>query len=333
MFRLFRKFDVCTVGAGSRDVFVKSKHFERMPDKSAPDGFDACFAMGAKIALDDVIFETGGGATNAAVTFARFGLDTTCVCALGEDPNGRDILNVLKKEKINDKGVQIIEGSKTAYSVILLAGTGQRSILVYRGATSQLDPDEIAYRNLKARWLYLTSLGGDLKKNRTVISQMRRYGSKVAWNPGNGELANGLKALTPLLKMTDVLIMNREEAAALAKENKDDLKAVLKKLASLPKVALVITDGKNGAYVFDKTSKHLLYSPALPGKRVNTTGAGDSFGSGFVAAYHKTKSCEEGLKVGLLNSLGVITHMGAKAGILKTYPDAKTLKRIKVKKL
>ncbi|MDD5437615.1 MAG: carbohydrate kinase family protein [Patescibacteria group bacterium] len=333
MFRLFRKYDVCAVGAGSRDVFVKSKHFERMPDKTAPDGFDACFAMGAKIPLDEVIFETGGGATNAAVTFGRFGLDTTCVCALGDDPNGQDILKVFKNEKIDDRGVQIIEDAKTAYSVILLAGTGQRSILVYRGATSELDPNQIAYRNLKARWLYLTSLGGNLKKNRTVVSQMRRYGSKIAWNPGNGELANGLKALAPLLKMTDILIMNREEAAALAKESKDNLPAVLKKLTNLPKVAMVVTDGKNGAYVFDKKSKRLLYSPALPGKRINTTGAGDSFGSGFVAAYLKTGSCEEGLKVGLLNSLGVITHMGAKAGILKQYPDQKALKRIKIKNL
>ncbi len=333
MFRLFRKYDVCTVGAGSRDVFVKSKHFERMPDKSAPDGFDACFAMGAKIPLDEVIFETGGGATNAAVTFGRFGLDTACVCALGDDPNGKDVLNVFKDGKIDATGVQIVEASKTAYSVILLAGTGQRSILVYRGATSMLNPELIDYRKMRSKWLYLTSLGGDLKKNRMVISQMRKFGSKVAWNPGNGELANGLKVLTPFLKLTDILIMNRDEAAALAKESKDDLKAVLKKIANLPKTALVITDGKNGAYVFDKISKQLLYSPALPGKRVNTTGAGDSFGSGFVAAYLKTENCEQGLKVGLLNSLGVITHMGAKAGILEAYPDERTLKRVKVKRV
>jgi sugar/nucleoside kinase (ribokinase family) len=304
-----------------------------MPDKSAPDGFDACFAMGAKIPLDDIIFETGGGATNAAVTFSRFGLRATCACSLGDDQNGQDVLSALKNEEVDTRGTQILHDSKTAYSVILLAGTGQRSILVYRGAAAKLDPSQLNYGKIKSRWLYLTSLGGNLKKNKDVISRMNKEGSKIAWNPGNGELANGLKLLSPLLKMTDILIMNREESAALAKESKEDLKAVLNKLKQLPKVALVITDGKNGAFVFDKISKNLLYSPALPGKRVNTTGAGDSFGSGFVAAYIKTQNCEEGLRVGLLNSLGVITHMGAKAGILKTYPETKTLKKIKVNRL
>lgn len=331
MFSLFRKFDVCAVGAGTRDVFVKSKHFERRPDKSAPDGFDACFAMGAKIPLDDVIFETGGGATNAAVTFSRFGLKTTCVCSVGNDQNGQDILTALKKEKVDTRGAQVLSDFKTAYSVILLAGTGQRSILVYRGAAAQLDPAETRWNKVKSRWLYLTSLGGDLKKSRMVISSMRRQRAKIAWNPGNGELVNGLKLLNPLLKMTDILILNREEAAVLAKEPTGSLPAIVKRLGNLPKIALVITDGKAGAYVLEKATGHLLYSPALPGKRVNTTGAGDSFGSAFVAAYHKTKNCGDGLRAGLLNSLGVITHMGAKAGILKSYPHRKTLDRIKIK--
>lgn len=330
MFHFLRKFNVCTIGAGTRDVFVKSKHFEKMPDKNAPDGFDACFAMGAKIALDDVIFETGGGATNAAVTFSRFGLKTTCVCAVGQDQNGQDILDTLKKEKVDLVGTQILSDVKTAYSVILLAGTGQRSILVYRGAASQLEPKDIRWNNIRSHWFYLTSLGGDLSKNRAIISIAKKFKTKLAWNPGNGELANGFKKLAPLLKTTDILILNRDEAATLAQTKTSDLGSILKKLGRLPKIALVITDGKEGAHVFDKNNKQLLTSPALPGKRINTTGAGDSFGSAFLAAFIKTNSCEEGLKAGLLNSLGVITHMGAKAGILKQYPDQKALNRIKV---
>ncbi|MFA6099739.1 MAG: carbohydrate kinase family protein [Patescibacteria group bacterium] len=289
--------------------------------------------MGAKIPLDDVIFETGGGATNAAVTFSRFGLKTTCVCSIGLDPNGKDILNVLKNEKVDTRGVQILPDLKTAYSVILLAGTGQRSILVYRGAAAQLDPAETVWSRVKSRWLYLTSLGGDLKKNRAVITTLKKQGSKVAWNPGNGELTNGLNLLSPLLKLTDILILNREEAAILAKESTNNLPAIVKRLGNLPKIALVITDGKSGAYVLEKATRHLLYSPALPGKRINTTGAGDSFGSAFVSAYHKTKSCKDGLRAGLLNSLGVITHMGAKAGILKSFPRRNTLDKIKIRNL
>ena len=75
------KLDVLTVGAATRDVFIQSKRFKNIKNPLAADGLDVCFPLGAKIDLDSVIFETGGGATNAAVTFSRFGLRTACARA------------------------------------------------------------------------------------------------------------------------------------------------------------------------------------------------------------------------------------------------------------
>lgn len=331
MLRISRKFAVCAVGAGTRDVFVKSSHFDREPDKNAPDGFDACFPMGAKLAMDDIIFETGGGATNAAVTLRRFGLKTACACAVGKDQNGQDVITALKEEKVDTQGVQVLSNKKTSYSVIFLADTGQRSILVYRGAANFLDISLIPWNRLKSGWVYLTSLGGDLKKNKGVFAHAAHNRSRIAWNPGNGELNLGLKKLSPLLSRTSIMILNKEEAAVLAGKLSDDLAGIIKTLGKYPEVALVVTDGKNGAYTLEKSSGKLLYAPALPGKRINTTGAGDAFGSGFLAGYIKSANCETALKVGMLNSLGVITHMGAKAGILKKYPDSDSLKRVRIK--
>ena len=333
MLRLFRPLDICAVGAGTRDVFVTSTHFEREPDAKAPDGFDACFPMGAKIPLDEVIFETGGGATNAAVTFRRFGLKTACICAVGDDPNGQDVVDALKQENIDTRGVQMMSGKKTSYSVILLAGTGQRSILVYRGAANTLDMSGHAWSKLACRWYYLTSLGGDLAKNKALFRRAKAAQSSLAWNPGNGELALGLKTLRPLLEQTDILIMNREEAAVLAHCQPKDLDRIIKTLGPIPQTALVVTDGGHGAYVLDRQIGELLYSLALPGRRINTTGAGDAFGSAFVAAYIKSGDCRTGLRAGLLNSLGVITHMGAKTGILDKFPGIKKLSRIRVQVL
>lgn len=53
---------------------------------------------------------------------------------------------------------------------------------------------------------------------------------------------------------------------------------------------------------------------------MNTTGAGDAFGSAFVATLAKGLYLDDALRAGLLNALGVVTHMGAKAGILKKFP-------------
>ena len=53
---------------------------------------------------------------------------------------------------------------------------------------------------------------------------------------------------------------------------------------------------------------------------MNTTGAGDAFGSAFTAAWIKTDDAKKSLAVAMLNATSVVSHMGAKAGILKTYP-------------
>ncbi len=322
-------FDILTIGAGTRDVFIKSSHFERMTDPDAPAGFDACFPMGAKIPLDDILFETGGGATNAAITFRNLGFKTACACCVGKDGHGYAVTKSLKDARVATNAVQVHPKAQTSYAIILLAGSGQRSILVYRGASNLLDPKKLSPKKDSAKWIYLTSMGGLLPKVRSIFSFAKKTGARIAWNPGNGELKHGLKKLSSLLKQTDILIVNREEAALLADKKPKDLHAIQRVLGDFPKIALVITNGPKGVDVYDPQSGRLMYSPAIPGKRVNTTGAGDAFGSGFVSGYLKSGSLEDAIAVGSLNSIGVITRMGAKGGILSQYPSQSTLKRIK----
>lgn len=324
-------FDVVTVGAATRDVFVKSKHFERRKDSQAPDGYDTCLPMGAKIPVDEMTFETGGGATNAAVTFSRFGLKTACITRVGDDVGGREIKELLKKARIDTAGVQTDTEAKTAYSVILLAGSGSRAILVARGASKDLDQKSIPWQKLDSAWIYLTSVAGNPKLLDDVFKQARLKRGHVAWNPGNAEIEMGLKKLLPHLMQTDVLILNRDEAAALAQTSLRDLQGILKKLGALPRICLVITDGAHGAYVHARGAT--WFAPPLKGKIINTTGAGDAFGSAFCSAVAKAWDLETALKAGTLNAFGVVTHMGAKAGILKAFPTKKELGKVKVKQL
>ncbi len=209
-------FDVTTIGAATRDVFVKSKKFERIPSDSAPDGWNACLPLGAKIPVDELAFETGGGATNAAVTFARFGLKTACVTRVGGDPGGREIVAQLKNEKIDVRGVQHDHDERTAYSFILVAGSGQRAILVARGASAHLDRRAIPWTRLASRWIYLTSVAGNVNVLADIFAHAKKTMARIAWNPGNAEIAIGLKKLLPRLLQTDVLLLNREEAAELS---------------------------------------------------------------------------------------------------------------------
>ncbi len=322
---------VLTIGAAVTDVFVKSEQFDLHKDTKAADGLDVCFALGAKIALDDVLIETGGGATNAAVTFSRFGLHTSCVSRIGHDLNGRDILERLVQEGIETTPIQFDPKEKTGYSIILLSGAGYRSILTFRGAARFLEAKRIDWKAIHPDWVYLTSVAGNQLFLKQTFAQITKRKIHCAWNPGNAELQLGLQALTPWLMQTDILILNRQEAAELAGVAPRHLEAILHRLSTFPRQALIVTDGEHGAYVHARGT--LWYAPALMGKRVNTTGAGDAFGSAIVAATIVSGNLEIGLRAGMLNSFGVITHMGAKAGILSQYPTEKDLQKVGIRKI
>lgn len=322
-------FDVITIGSATQDVFIRSQALEVQKDPTAPDGFDACIPMGSKLPIDELTFATGGGATNAAVTLARFGLKTACFSVVGDDETGRTLINQLRDEDIDTSGIMINTGEKTAYSVILVAGSGQRGILTHRGAAGFLNAASFPWTNTK--WIYLTSLGGNLQNNREVFAQAIELGARVAWNPGNADLELGADKLAPLLRQTDVLILNREEAAELAQLPPRHLKEIISDITqhvARKNFILVITDGGNGAYVH--TEGETWYAPALKGERKNTTGAGDAFGSAFVSAIAQQKNLKTALAWGMLNSFGVITHMGAKAGILKKPPTDKDVKIVSI---
>lgn len=334
---MFRTFDVLTIGSATQDVFVRSKALEEHADDDSPDGIAACFLMGSKMAIDELTFSTGGGATNAAVTFARRGLRVTCLSRIGTDSIADEILDDLKREKIDARFMQRDTKQKSAYSIILLSGTGHRAIFTHRGASQALDRRTFPWqhwtkkmaRTRIAKWIYLTSLGGDMTALKDVFAHAERTKTRIAWNPGNKELEKGMKSLKPFLAQCDILSLNREEAATLAGVDAKDTKAILRVLGDLPAVALLLTDGKRGAYV--RSEGKTLFAPAIKGKRVNTTGAGDAFGSGFVASWMKRKDVRTAIADAMLNAHGVVTHMGAKAGILKGWPTAKDRRKAHIR--
>lgn len=323
------KLDVLTIGAAVRDLYVRSQHFERVKDAHAPDGWDSCFPMGAKIDVDEFTTETGGGATNAATTFANWGFQTACVSRVGTDEAGGEILRDLHYRGIHTEFVQQDAKHPTAHSMILVAGTGSRSILVYRGASEHLNVTSIPWKRIQASWLYVTSIGGDLKALKKIFAEAHRMHARIAWNPGSRELHHGMKALAPFLAQTDILFLNREEGALLSDCSPHHLEKILDAIGDFPRLALVLTDGAYGAYAYARGG--LWHVAPKRGKIINTTGAGDAFGSGFVASCMTNDDLLRALRFGTLNAHGVVTHMGAKKGILSQPPGKLALAGVPIR--
>lgn len=322
--------DVITIGSATRDVFVKSAALEVHHSDHSASSLEACFPLGPKIEIDDLVVETGGGASNAAVTFTRLGWKTALIAALGDDHPSDEVLRHLKTEKIDVRFMQKIKNGRTGMSIILLAGTGERTILVYRGAAGTFNKKIFPFAKLRAKWLYVTSLGGDLALMRHILTAAEKTKTKVAWNPGMKEITHGLKALTPLLKKIDVLNLNKEEAAALAGTDPQNFAHIIRTLRPLPRRALIVTDGMNGTYAADTHGE--WHSGIIDVPRVNFTGAGDAFGSGLIAGLLKKDDLPYALAIATWNATGVVQQMGAKRGIMHAYPSAIAIKKVPIKK-
>jgi ribokinase len=321
-------FDIITIGSATRDVFLQSEKIKIKKSKTSPSGLDECLPLGAKIELSDITFDTGGGATNAAVTFANLGLRPATICRIGQDLGAIEVEKSLKSHRVSTKFIQRDKKFGTAYSLILLTKTGQRSILVYRGASQRISAKDIPWNNIKTKWLYISSLAGQMTLINRIWKFAKKNKIKIAWNPGGKELDKGLAKLAPYIKQTAFFTVNTEEAAKLTKQKPKNIKTAAKKLKKIT-TCLALTDGPKGAYAWQNTKG--IWAPSLKVKRVNTTGAGDAFGSGFVSGMMLKNNLGDAVKMGTLNANMVITEMGAKNGLLKKKPSQKELDRVKIK--
>lgn len=300
---------IITLGAAVQDVFLQGKALK--PHKEDGELVQE-FELGSKNELDSVMISTGGGATNAAVTFARAGLHTCFIGKVGDDISGKIVLEALHKEGIDTSLVKLDDELGTGYSTILLSPNGERTVLVYRGASESYDLKEEDFHDTKADWMYISSLSGDTAALKAAIKYAKKRDIKVAVNPGKLELER-LKQLRDILDDVDILSLNKEEMQQLYKgETPAEL---LKHAAEQVPIAL-LTDGPKGSFATDGT--HLFQAGMYADvKVVDRLGAGDAFSSGFVAMIAEGESIERALTYASANSTHVVMELGAKTGILR----------------
>lgn len=318
-------YDIITIGSGMRDVFLLSDQFKLIANDDFEGGRAECVALGSKIEVNDIVLTTGGGATNAAVTFARLGLRTAAVCRIGDDASGRDVLEDLKKEGVDTSLVHRVAKGITGYSTLLTASNGERTALAYRGVSGTFGPADVPFSKCRTKWFYVTSLSGNVALTKKIATHAKLTGSSTAWNPGRKEIEKGFGSIKAILPNVRVLQLNKEEAESLTgKQSVEEMFAVL----STPGNVVVITDGARGAYV--QRDGVTVMSPGSGKQAVSQTGAGDAFGSGFVAGLMRTNDLRTALAVAMLNAQSVITKVGAKEGILKKWPTASQTKTINI---
>lgn len=307
--------DVVSIGDIVTDAFIKL-----LDDKAVTyeneEGKWLAMPFATKLPFDHVeIIEAVGNAANAAVAFARLGLDSDFVTNVGADAHGRDMIKALDKRGVDTRFVRINRGKKSNYHYVLWY-KDERTILIkhekYNYHWPHLRPDEIP------KWVYFSSISeGAIEYHDQVADWLDENPRvKLAFQPGTFQMSAGTERLKRIYQRSEVLVLNREEAVLVGGGNYDDLHDLFNCLHALGPRIVVITDGPNGAYASDGENRFQMPLYPDPGPPIDRTGAGDSFASTFVAALIKGNTIEGALQWAPINSMNVVQKVGAQAGLL-----------------
>jgi sugar/nucleoside kinase (ribokinase family) len=306
--------DVICIGDTVVDEFIKLQDAEVHTDIKTHEK-TISLKFGQKIPYEEAIVLYGvGNSANAAVSFSRLGLKSLLLTEIGKDQSGEKIKEVLKAENINLDFIGEHVGIPTNDHYVLWY-KDERTILVKHFAY----PRVLDEKNLpKAKYCYLSSLGSDtLEYQEKIASWLERNPqTKLIFQPGTFQMQVGVQKLKKFYELSYIFVCNVEEAKLILGNINLEIKDLLKKMHLLGPEIVCITDGPNGAYLYNKGKAYFMpiYPDIAP--PYERTGAGDSFTSTFASAIALGLTPEQAMTWGPINSMSVVQYVGAQEGLL-----------------
>lgn len=307
------QIDFLAIGDITTDAFIRLKDAEVHCDVDN-ENCKLCVNFGDKIPFESVtVVKAVGNSANASVSASRLGLNSSLLAYIGDDENGKDDVEELKKNNVDTNYIRVDSGKKTNYHYVLWYDV-DRTILVKHDEFNY-DLGEIDH----PKWIYLSSLGENSLNYHLQIADFldRHPDTKLAFQPGTFQMKIGAKELKRIYEHTEIFFSNVEEAQKILEETSRDVKVLLKKITELgPKIA-VITDGINGAFAYETANPHdYWFMPIYPHKPFERTGAGDAFASTITSCLAMGKNLDEALMWAPINSMSVVQKIGAQEGLL-----------------
>jgi sugar/nucleoside kinase (ribokinase family) len=236
--------------------------------------------------LDSGELVVGGSASIVASGVARLGVATTLSARVGDDTFGRFMVDALHACGVLTGSVAIDPDVPTGMSVILSA-PADRAILTVPGTIPTLRAADVLAALGDAAHVHVASyflqpaLAGELPD---LFAELRSRGVTTSLDT-NWDPAERWAGLADLLPVVDYLLPNLEELRAIAlavgAPAGDDESLALHLAGFGPRVA--VKAGAAGGWSV-AAGESVLTAPGLPVDVVDTTGAGDSFDAGYLAA-------------------------------------------------
>jgi sugar/nucleoside kinase (ribokinase family) len=312
------RYDVSVIGLYILDILGR-------PVSRIPEGGGVDF-------IEEIKLTVAGTAGGTVIDTAKLGLKSLAVGAVGDDEKADWIILTLAKHAIDTSFMQRLAGVPTSSTILNIRPNGERPALHVRGASDHLEIPPAMYDQVFDA--PIAHLGGtglleklDGPASLTLLREAKARGCTVTFDliAANAETA---KIVAPLLPHIDYFMPSIEEARAMSGQSApaDCAKYYLDHGAR----ACVFTLGADGAY-FAHSDGTRFSSPAYDIDVVDTTGCGDAFDAGMIAALHHGMDMETAVRFAQATAGLVATGLGSDAGIRSFDHTLHCMKNWKVK--
>lgn len=282
---------IAVIGSINRDLVVEANAFPKKGETIKGNSF--------------AMFPGGKGA-NQAVAISRLGGNVSFFGSLGDDENGRWLMQHLENELVETVAMNVVKDVPTGVALIELSEQDNRIIIV-PGANDYTDVS------------YIKPLLEELLRCDLIVFQMEipieliTYLVPILAEQQKTTILNPAPAvpLSPELMEKVTYIIPNEHEYQIVFQTNETISEILKRYPN----QLIITEGEKGVSYFD--GSHILTIPSISVSPVDTTGAGDTFIGAFAVGIAEGKSLEESLRLATIASGLSVTKKGAQSGIPK----------------
>jgi sugar/nucleoside kinase (ribokinase family) len=289
-----KKFDVIVIGDANIDLIVV--------------GGNQVPAKGQEIFVDNMLMNVGGGAALFAISLAKLGLRVAFNGILGDDHLGRFIREEFALHGIDTSFIKTSAIHHTGISIAFNTDS-DRSFISYAGSNQELRMDHIDLEEMAlGGHVHITGYKGRSNHERylTAIKRLKERGLTLSCDVGWDDTEEWYEGVFELMSHMDVFFMNETEAHHYTRLEK--VEDCLRYMGEYGKQVVIKLGARGAAAVMDGVQ----YScTAYPVRLVDTTGAGDSFNSGYLYGFLSGLDIAACLKYG--NASGALS-VGAYGG-------------------
>ena len=309
-------YDLIGIGNAIVDVVSPADHAFLSRHGMNPGGMaliDAEAAEALYAAMPAGRESSGGSVANTCAVAAALGARVAYIGKVADDALGEVFTRDIKASGVHFATPALHEGAPTARCLILVTPDGQRTMNTFLGASVAFGPhdvDEALIADASVLYLegYLFDPPAAQAAFRAAARAARVAGRQVALSLSDAFCVDRHRAaFRDLLADVDILFANEAEICSLYEANRfEDAADCVRGAVALA----ALTRSEAGSLILRGAER--VEVAAAPAKVVDTTGAGDAYAAGFLAAYTAGRDLAGCGRLGSLAAAEVISHYGAR---------------------